>query len=67
MNFVQVDGWSALFYATDQGHLDIVKYLLENKADVSLSSKVSASKPLLSRVGGGGGFRGSRPLHVWGF
>ena len=41
----QVDGWSALFYATDQGHLDIVKYLLKHGADVSLTSKVSASKP----------------------
>ena len=36
-----MDGWSALFYATDQGHLDGMNCLLEHGADVSLISKVS--------------------------
>jgi len=28
-----MDGWRAIHYATLEGHFDIVKYLIEHKAD----------------------------------
>ena len=34
------DGWSALMFASQEGHTDIAKYLIEAKASVDLQKHV---------------------------
>ena len=40
MTFVLQDGWSPLYAASDAGHLDIVKTLIEAGANVNQATEV---------------------------
>ena len=40
MIFVLQDGWSPLVRASDEGHLDVVKTLIEARANVNHTNKV---------------------------
>ena len=44
MGFVLQDGWTALCAASQNGHLEIVKSLIEAGANVNHSSKVVENK-----------------------
>lgn len=39
--FLQSTGKTALFYASERGHLDVVELLLEHKADATIQDNVS--------------------------
>ena len=38
--FVQDDGWTALMDAAARGHVNVLKTLIENKADINMLTKV---------------------------
>ena len=46
MTFVLQDGWTPLYIASNRGHLDIVKALIEAGANVNQTNKVSLSVEL---------------------
>ena len=46
MTFVLQDGWTPLYIASNRGHLDIVKTLIEAGANVNQTNKVSLSVEL---------------------
>ena len=35
------DGWNALHYACNNGHTEVVKHLINNNADISVTDNVS--------------------------
>lgn len=35
------DGWTALHWACTYGHIEVVKHLISNKADISATNDVS--------------------------
>ena len=41
------DGQTPLYRASDNGHTDVVRLLLENKADPNISDKVSYSESVI--------------------
>ncbi len=47
------NGWSPIFYAVGQGHIDIVKYLLEKKVPVDIADADNSSTPLIRAVENG--------------
>ena len=44
------DGMSALMFASEKGHAEIVKYLLKAKASLNLQTKVSWQQILISML-----------------
>ena len=38
--FIQDDGWTALMFTVVGGHVNVLKTLIENKADVNMLTKV---------------------------
>ena len=38
MNIVDERGWCALFLAVENDHVDVVRYLLKNGADVNITN-----------------------------
>ena len=47
IDHVEADGWSALHFATLNGHKDIVVLLLQNKVDAQSETDVSTFNSLL--------------------
>ena len=54
--FIQENGWTALMLAAAGGHVNVLKTLIENKADVNMLTKVhvlhnnnTLTHPLISR------------------
>ena len=41
---MQTAGWSALFFASEKGHLEIVNLLLNAGADITLRNKVGRTR-----------------------
>ena len=41
---MQTAGWSALFFASEKGHLEIVNLLLNAGADITIRNKVGQTR-----------------------
>ena len=52
-NFQDDDGFTGLMYAANHGHLDVLKYLIDNGADINSQDSEFGTFPLKRAVEGG--------------